>query len=162
MNEQFWDRENALEELMDSLSNFVKILESNNDTFTFSSRNLVMSAKFRGASWEIRNPVLLGVKADAKLYKTLFEEYSTGGDGGWEIGIIDRVTKRTNLWISKSFWHPDVKEAVSTIQALGTTLKVQGTKIQGLENLDGTAAPSHPSYRTLAFHDNFYRFGLEN
>lgn len=162
MSEHFWDKANALEELRKSLSSYVKILESNEEVFTFSYKNLVMSAKFRGASWEIRNPILLGVKADAKLYKTLIEGNSTGGDGGWEIGIIDGSSKRTNLWIAKSFWHPDVKEAASTIQSFGMTTKVQGTKIQGLEALDGMAAPTHPNYRELAFHDEFYRFGLKN
>lgn len=159
MIEYNWNKANALQELKESLSNYVKVLDSNAEIFTFSHKNLVMSLKFRGASWEIRNPLLLGVKADARLYRTLIESNSTSGEGGWEIGIIDRNNKSTNLWISKSFWQPEVKEAASTIQFFGTTTR---SMIESLESLGGMPAPSHSNYRELAFHDNYYRIGLEN
>jgi len=156
--EHRWDPAAGLELIRDSLLRLdpaINLIETGLKRFVFEFKSVVMSAEFQGASWKLENPIAIQVRADSKLYKSLLEENSTAGNGSWEIGIIDKSKKTTNLWQSKLFWFPPSNEALGFMEScnFGSTY---------LDYLGGKPAMIHPEYRSLSFHENFYRFEIDH
>lgn len=144
--------------LSKTLSKHAKVIDYDEDTVIFSHRNVVMSIYFQGASWLLSLPLLLRVKVDNKLFKTLVVEASTGGDGSWSIGRISE-DKRTNLWQTKLFWTPNEDEIVHTFSSWSLGFR---DSLGGLSGLDGSDASLHAHYSTLAFHKQIAWHGLDD
>jgi hypothetical protein len=152
-----WDSAVALEQIQDSLRQLdsaINLIETGSSRFIFEFKDVVMSAEFQGASWKLENPIATGVRADSKLYRSLFEENSTEGNGSWEIGAVDKSKKTTNLWQSKLFWYPPSNEALGFMESCNFSSLHQ-------DYLGGKPAMNHPEYRSLNFHINFYRFEID-
>ena len=152
-----WNPATALHEIKDGLvsvdKRIIPVDEVNSGvypSFLFSHGSKYMSAVFLGASWKIEFPVRLKVKTGAKLYKLLMEVNSRSGDGSWETGPIDSHTKEANLFICKHFWYPPTIESIAFIQ------NVAGYHKDDEDDIGGIPASSHPDYKTMNFHRNFY------